>query len=180
MSARTLLVSSLVLATTLFCFAPRVAQAENPNVTFSGRVMVSDKRFPQTAKSPSAYVAAIRKQAKTNFKEDKENQQWKIYFAGFLRTKLNDVEYIIKIYDVTSKSHQLLQSFEQFTTDRGQQTIISSMVLERKTMGVNKELMMTMESKGKVLASGRFKILGQGEKLTGKVDFSDEDTKKKD
>ncbi len=158
--------------------APRVAQAENPNVTFSGRIMVSDKRFPQTAKSPGAYVAAIRKQAKINFAEDKEKQQWKIYFAGFLKNKLNDVEYIIKIYDISSKPQQLLQSFEQFTTDRGQQTIISSMTLEKKSMGVNKELMMTMESKGKVLASGRFKILGQGEKFSGKVDFSDDDTKK--
>ena len=34
---------------------------------------------------------------------------------------------------------------------------------------------MTMESKGKILASGRFKILGEGEHYSGKVDFSDDD-----
>ena len=40
----------------------------------------------------------------------------------------------------------------------------------------NKDLLMTMESKGKVLASARFKVLGEGEKFSGKVDFSkDED-----
>ena len=35
-----------------------------------------------------------------------------------------------------------------------------------------------MESKNKVLASGTFKVLGEGEKFTGKVNFSDDDTKK--
>jgi hypothetical protein len=35
--------------------------------------------------------------------------------------------------------------------------------------------MMTIENKGKVLASGRFKILGEGEKFTGKVDFSEDE-----
>ena len=49
------------------------------------------------------------------------------------------------------------------------------MVLERKTIGVNKELLMTIENKGKVLASSRFKILGEGEKFTGKVDFSEDE-----
>jgi hypothetical protein len=32
-----------------------------------------------------------------------------------------------------------------------------------------------MESKGRVLASNRFRILGQGERYTGKVDFSEEE-----
>jgi hypothetical protein len=32
-----------------------------------------------------------------------------------------------------------------------------------------------MESKGKVLASSRFKILGQGEKFSGKVNFTEDE-----
>jgi hypothetical protein len=34
---------------------------------------------------------------------------------------------------------------------------------------------MTMESKGKVLASSKFKIVGEGEHFTGKVDFSEDE-----
>jgi hypothetical protein len=34
---------------------------------------------------------------------------------------------------------------------------------------------MTMENKGKILASSRFKILGEGERFTGKVDFSEDE-----
>ena len=48
-------------------------------------------------------------------------------------------------------------------------------VLERKQFGVNKELLVTMESKGRVLASGRLKILGEGEKFTGKVNFTEDE-----
>jgi hypothetical protein len=153
----------------------RTADAENPNQAFAGRIMLSSKRFPQQARSASAYTAAIRKQAQTNFVEAKDTHSWKIYFAGFLKSPLNDLEYAIKLYDVTGKSQQLLVSFDQYTSERGQQTIVSNMTLDKKQVGVNKELMMTMENKGKVLASSRFKILGEGEKFTGKVDFTEDE-----
>jgi hypothetical protein len=154
------------------------AQAENPNVTFAGRIIVSDKKFPRSASSPSAYVAQIRKQAKTSFTEDKAAKgTWKVYFAGFLKPKLDDLDYVIKIYDNTGGKKQLLTTFEQYTVDRGEQTIISSLTIEKKQVGVNKDLLMTMEYKNKVLASGSFKILGEGDKFSGKVNFSDDDTK---
>jgi hypothetical protein len=153
----------------------RSAAAENPNQVFAGRIMMSSKRFPTSARSATAYTAAIRKQAQTNFVEAKDTHTWKIYFAGFLRAPLDDLEYVIKLYDVSGKSQQLLVSFDQFTDERGQKTILSNMTLDKKQVGVNKELMMTMESKGKVLASSRFKILGEGEKFSGKVNFSEEE-----
>ncbi len=36
---------------------------------------------------------------------------------------------------------------------------------------------MTIENRGKVYASARFKIVGEGERFTGKVDFSEEEAK---
>src|ERR1043165_8198198 len=178
MDVRSVVVTSF--AALVFVLGIRSAVAENPNQVFAGRIMMSSKRFPTSARSATAYVAAIRKQAQTNFVEAKDSHTWKIYFAGFLKAPLNDLEYVIKLYDVTGKQQQLLVSFDQFTDERGQKTILSNMTLDKKQVGVNKELLMTMESKGKVLASGRFKILGEGEHYTGKVDFSDEDAKKKD
>jgi hypothetical protein len=175
MSVRTFAVSCVV-----FAALSMTARAENPNQAFNGRIIMSSKRFPTQAKSPTAYTAAIRKQSTANFYEDKTNHKWKIYFAGFLKAKLDDVEYVIKLYELSGRTQQLLVSFDQFTDERGQQTILSNMTLDKKQVGVNKELLMTMESKGKVLASGRFKILGEGEHYTGKVDFSDDDAKKKD
>jgi len=173
MTLRSVLVSSFVVLA--LAFGARPAGAENPNQAFAGRIMMSSKRFPQQARSASAYTAQIRKQAQTAFVESKDTHTWKIYFAGFLKVPLDDLEYVIKLYELTGKAQQLVMSFDQFTDERGQRTIVSNMTLDKKQVGVNKELLMTMESKGKVLASSRFRILGEGDKFTGKVNFSEED-----
>jgi len=173
MNLRSVLVTSF--AVLVLALGVRSAAAENPNQVFNGRIMLSSKRFPQSASSGSAYVAAIRKQSQTSFVEAKDTHSWKIYFAGFLKTPLNDLEYAIKLYDVSGKAQQLLLTFDQFTDERGQKTIVSNMTLDKKQVGVNKELLMVMESKGKVLASSRFKIIGEGERFTGKVNFTEDE-----
>jgi len=161
--------------------AIRPAAADNKiNSAFAGKIMLSDKRFPNSAKSLAAFNAAVRKQSKSNFYEDKEKKIFKIYFAGFLRSPLNDVEYIVKLYELSGNGKQLLASFEQFTDERGQGSLMSSMTLDRKDVGVNKQILMTLESKGKILATSQFKILGQGDKYTGKVDFSEDEANGKD
>jgi hypothetical protein len=165
-------VSSLLISAVVLLARPADA---NPNKVFAGRIMMSEKRYPTQAKSPAAYTAQIKKQSKTSFQENKENHTWKIHFIGFLKTPLNDVEYVVKIYELSGRQQQLLSTFEQFTDERGQKTLTSSVVLDKKQFGVNKELMLTMENKGRVLASGRLKILGQGERFTGKVDFSEDE-----
>ncbi len=170
MSVRAVLVSFALVA-----LVALPARAENPNQAFAGRIILSAKRFPQQAKSPSAYTAAIRKLSQSNFYEAKDTHSWTIYFAGFLKSPLNDVEYVIKLYELSGKTQQMLVSFDQFTDERGEKTIISKMTLDKKQVGVNKEILMTMESKGHVLASGRFKILGEGEHYSGKVDFSEDE-----
>lgn len=172
MTVRSILMSFVAL---LLFAAPAAAQkAEKPNAAFAGRIMLSDKRFPASAKSLAAFNAQVSKQSKTSFFEDKD-KKWKIHFAGFLKTPLNDVEYIVKIYELTGSSKQLLATIEQFTDSRGQASLLSNMLLERKTIGANKELLMTIENRGKVLASSKFKILGERDKFKGKVDFSEDE-----
>jgi hypothetical protein len=170
------LVSSLVLAVLVLVAGPAAAdKVEKPNAAFAGKIILSDKRFPAQAKSLAAFNAQIRKQSKSSFMEDKDKKGWKIQFVGFLKAPLNDVEYVVKLYEVGRGPQQLLATMEQYTDSRGQTALISNMSLEKKTIGVNKEILITMESKGRVLASGRFKILGEGERFNGKVNFSEEE-----
>ena len=176
MSLRTL----LILSALLIIVAVSPVAAQDPSKAFNGKIMLSMKRYPLSAKSKAAYTVAIRKQSTTKFMEDKATGKWKIYFAAFLKKPLNDVEYIIKFYEVGGGSQQLLGASEAFNDERGQKTIVSNIVLEKKSFGVNKELLMTIENKGQVLASGRFKILGEGEKFSGKVNFSEEEAQGKE
>lgn len=175
MIARRAFVSLFALGFVLFAAASPALAGEKVNKAFAGKIMLSDKRYPSSAKSLADFNARVKKQSKLNFAENKEKKDWKLHFIGFLKAPLNDVEYLVKIYELGRGSNQLLASFEQFTDSRGQTSLISSMTLERKTVGVNKQLMITMESGGRVLASARFKILGESDRFSGKVDFSEEE-----
>jgi hypothetical protein len=168
---------AITLALGLGSAAPAHAQ-RGPEKAFAGKVLLSAKRFPTQAKSANAYVAALRKQSKTTFVEDREKKEWKIHFAAFFKAPLDDLEVVIKLYDISNGGQAMLATFEQFLDGRGQRSLISNMRLERKQFGVNKHLLMTVESRGRVLASGRFKIVGESERYSGKVDFSEEEATK--
>jgi hypothetical protein len=168
---RSMLISFIVLMS----LVATSAADDLPNRVFNGRIMTSAKRYPTTAKSQSAYVAVIKKQSTSNFAEDKADHSWMIYFAAFLKRPLNDVEYSIKFYELTGGGQRLLGTSDQFNDERGQKTIVSKIKLEKKSFGVNKELLMTIENKGTVYASTRFKIIGEGEHFSGKVNFSEDD-----
>ena len=167
------LVFTLSLAFVVSSLTATEAEA-NP---YKGKIKFSTKRFPLAAKSKSAYFAKIKKQSKDKFQEDTENKQWKIQFAAFFSRPLNDLEVTIRIYDVTTKQKVLKVAFEQYLSGRNQKEIISNIKLEREKFGVNRRLLMEVVSRNKVLAKGTFQILGEAEKFSGKVDFSEEETK---
>ena len=168
---RSLLISFIVLVS----FVATASADDLPNRVFNGKIMTSNKRFPTTSKSQSAYVAQIKKQSTSNFMEDKSDHSWMIYFAAFLKKPLNDVEYTIKFYELNGGGQRLLGTSDQFNDERGQKTIVSKIKLDKKSFGVNKELLMTIENKGTVYASARFKIIGEGEHFSGKVNFSEDE-----
>lgn len=172
-------IALVTLVLSLVAAAPARAGG-GPEKVFAGKILTSDKKFPTFAKSPSAYVAALRKQNKSNFMEDKAKQTWKIYYAAFFKKPLNDLEIVVKLYDVGGGQKSLLASFEQYADQRGQQALLAMFTLDRKQVGVNKQVLMVLEVGGRAVASGKFKILGEEERLTGKVDFSEDDTHKTD
>ena len=72
----------------------------------------------------------------------------------------------------------MVASFEQYLDQRGQRSIISSIKLKRSEFGVNRHLMMVVENRGRRLALGKFKILGEAERYSGKVEFTEEEAAK--
>ncbi len=141
---------------------------------FHGKIVFAEKKFPTQAKSKVDYVRKVRKVSKDTFWEDKDNKRWKVRFGAFFARPLNDLEVTIKIFDVSGGTRQMVTSFEQYLDGRGQTSIISFLKLDREKFGVNRHLLMTVENRGKVLASGKFKILGEAERYSGKVDFTEE------
>jgi hypothetical protein len=158
--------------------APPADAGRKPEDVFGGSILTSDKRFPTSAKSASKYISKIKKQRKNKFWEDKEKQRWRIHFAAFFKKPLNDLEVTIKIYDITDGGQRMVASFEQYLDQRGQRSIISSIKLKRSEFGVNRHLMMVVENRGRRLALGKFRILGEAERYSGKVEFTEEEAAK--
>jgi len=181
---------SLLVSAALVLFAVRSAAADDPNRVFSGQIIAMAKRPPATAKSPGAYVQLMRKMKQFKFVEDKTNHTWTLWLACFLSSPLNDVEYSIKYYEMQGRTQQFLASSDNFTDSRGEKTILTKVTIDKKWAGVNKNLLVRIENKGKVLASTQIQIIGEGERFSGKVNFSeeeaagkedaDDDAKKKD
>jgi hypothetical protein len=155
-----------------------VAEARNPEDVFRGQIITSAKRIPTKASSKEAYISQLKRQKTGRFYENKSTKSWKVYYTAFFRKPLNSLEVTIKIYDLSGGGKHMLTSFEQYMDKRGARSITSNVTLERDSFGVNKNLMMTVESNGAVLSATRFAILGEGEKYSGQVNFSEEEASK--
>lgn len=175
--SRLLRAAQIAAALGLVVALGRPAAARNPEDVFRGHIITSSKSIPTYARSKKAYIAKLRKLKTTRFWEDKAKKRWKVYYTAFFTHPLNDLQVKIKIYDVSSGGQHLMSSFEQYVDRRGTRSLTSDVTLDRSDFGVNKKLLMVMESHGHALASARFAILGQGPHYTGKVDFSADDTK---
>lgn len=177
MTSRSLFVLSAFVAIALVVgLVSRPAAADtSPDKVFAGKIITSDKKFPTKAKSGAAMVSAIRKQSKAVFMEDKLKKTWRIYFAAFFKKGLGDIEVEVKLYDTAQPGSAPFASFEQYVDERGGKALFSDFTLERKLVGVNRDVMMVLEVGGVAIAKGKFRILGEAEKLSGKVDFSNDD-----
>lgn len=143
------------------------SSAETPEKAFAGGIVMSAKAYPS-----GATVEAIKKQSATWFQEDKKEHSWTIFVTGYFKAPLDDMEYVILVKDLSNKS-QILLSIDKYLSNRGAKSASAKLVLDKEKVGVNKELMITMEAKGKVLALTRVKILGDYDQHgTGKVDFN--------
>ena len=154
------------------------AQARNPEAVFRGQIITSAKKIPTSAKSKGAYISNLKKLKTTRFKENKKTKSWKIYYTAFFKRPLPSLEVTVKIYDVSSGRQHMVTSFEQYMDRRGEKSITSHVTLKRDDFGVNKNLLMVMEHRGVILASSRFAILGEAEKYSGEVNFSEEEARR--
>ena len=155
-----------------------VAEARNPEDVFRGQIITSAKRIPTKASSKEAYISQLKRQKTGRFYENKSTKSWKVYYTAFFRKPLNSLEVTVKIYDLSGGGKHMITAFEQYMDKRGARSITSNVTLERDSFGVNKNLMMTVESNGAVLSATRFAIIGEAEKYSGQVDFSAEEASK--
>lgn len=170
-----------LVAFVALALASATGQAAKPEDVFKGRIIITKKRLPMRFSTPGAFVAALQA-GKTDkiwpTEEDGDKGSWNLEYIAFFEHPLNDSEIQVKFYDITA-GKKYVAGDPQYTREKGSRIFGSSIQLAKPEFDVRKHYMMTLESRGRVLATTSFWLLGKGAQYSGKVEFSDDDTKAK-
>ena len=158
------------------------AAAAKPEDVFKGKIIITKNRLPMRFSSQGAFVAALQKNRTDKIwptEEKGESGSWNIEYIAFFAQPLNDSEIQVKFYDITAGDRKFVAGDPQYTRERGSRIFGSSIILAKPEFDVRKHYMMNVESRGRVLATTQFWLLGKGANYSGKVEFSDQEARQK-
>jgi len=172
---RLLALCLLLLPGTLFA-------GKAPEDFLQGYLIISDQSFPLKWTSPSEYASRLKKLHKSSLFYDKKTGKLTVYYAAFFAKPVNDVQVNFVIYDITSgeKSKVKKGAWEAFMGRKGERALFNSVEVDKEDIEMNKKYLFAIESKHMIIAKGEVILRGEAPKYSGKVEFSEEDTKKKE
>jgi hypothetical protein len=171
-----------ILALSILMFA-RPTLAAKPEDVFKGKIIITKNRLPMHFSSPGGFISALQKGKidkiwPTEEKGD-DKGTWDLEYLAFFAQPLDDSEIQVKFYDITQGGKKFVAGDPQYTRERGSRIFGSSIQLAKPEFDVRKHYMMTIESKSRTIATTTFWLLGKGANYSGKVEFSDADTRAK-
>jgi hypothetical protein len=165
----------------LLTLAPPVSAAK-PEDVFKGKIIITKNRLPLRFSSESAFVSALQKGKidKVWPSEEKGDAgKWNIEYMAFFAQPLNDNEIQVKFFDITGGEKRYVAGDAQYTREKGSRIFGSSIELAKPEFDVRKHYQMNIETRGRVIATTQFWLLGKGQSYSGKVEFSDAETKQR-
>lgn len=176
------LVRAVVVASAAVLLSGGAARAAKPEDVFKGKIIITKDRLPMRFSSPGAFISAIqsKKIDKVWPTEEKgaDHGVWDLEYIAFFAQPLSDNEIQIKFYDITNGDRKFVAGDPQYTREKGSRIFSASIQLAKPEFDVNKHYMMTIESGHRAIATTSFWLRGKGANYSGKVEFSDEDTRK--
>jgi hypothetical protein len=147
-----------------------------PEDSLKGRIIISDKPLPTHWSSVSSYVATLKNLNKGTLWYDKKSGKLTVNYAAFFAKPVEDVQVNLVLYDITNGAHDQKVSTENFMT-RGDRVLFNTVVFDKEDIEGNKKYLITIEDRRRVIASGTFILRMEGPHYSGKVTFTDEETK---
>ena len=169
----------LAVAVALLCAPIVFAKGPAPEDFLKGKIIISDKPLPTKWNSVGSYVSQMKNLNKGTVWYDKKTGKLTLQYAAFFAKPVDDVQVNLVLYDITGGQHTQKVSTENFMT-RGDRVLFNSVVFDKEDIEGNKKYMMTIEDRRRVIASGTFILREEGPHYSGKVTFSDDETKQKD
>ena len=171
----------ICLAFLVLAFA-RPSEAAKPEDVFKGKIIITKNRLPMKFSSQGAFISALQKGKIDKIwptEEKGETGKWNLEYIAFFAQPLDDSEIQVKFYDITGGDKRYVAGDPQYTREKGSRIFGSSIQLAKPEFDVRKHYMMTVESRGRVLATTSFWLMGKGANYSGKVEFSDSEAKQK-
>lgn len=167
----------LALAVSLLALAsPVEAKGPAPEDFLKGKIIISDKPLPTRWSSVSGYVSQMKGLNKGTVWYDRKSGKLTLHYAAFFARPVDDVQVTLVLYDVTGGGHTQKVSTENFM-QRGDRVLFNSVEFDKEDIEGNRKYMMTIEDRRRVIASGTFILRVDGPKYSGKVSFSEDETK---
>jgi hypothetical protein len=160
-----------------------VSLAAKPEDVFKGKIIITKGRLPMRFSSQGAFVQALQRARVDKIWPTEESGDdhgvWNLEYIAFFAQPLNDSEIQVKFYDITNGERRYVAGDPQYTRERGSRIFGSSIQLAKPEFDVRKHYMMNVESRGRIIATTNFWLLGKGANYSGKVEFTDEETRRK-
>jgi hypothetical protein len=157
--------------------APLYAKGPAPEDFLKGRIIISDKPLPSHWNSVGGYVAQMKALNKATLWYDKKTGKLTVQYAAFFAKPVDDVQVVLVLYDVTNGAHNKKVETENFM-QRGDRVLFNSVEFDKEDIEGNKKYLMTLEDRHRIIASGTFILREEGPHYSGKVTFTEEETKK--
>ena len=167
---------NFAIAAFLLLGAVALAKGPVPEDYLKGRVLISDRSFPMSWNSVSSYVSTLKSMNKGTIWYDKKTGKATVQYAAFFAQPVNDVQVMLNLIDVTNGAHVQKVSTEQFM-EKGKRVLFNSVVFDKEDIEGNKKYLLTIEDRRRIIASGTFILRVEGPHYSGKVTFTDDDTK---
>jgi hypothetical protein len=160
-----------------------VAVAAKPEDLFKGKIIITKDRLPMRFASPQAFINTLQsKKIDKIWPTEEKNAEhgiWNVEYIAFFAEPLTDNEIQVKFYDITKGEKKFVAGDPQYTRERGSRIFGASIELAKPTFDVNKHYMMTIETGRRTIATTTFWLRGKGAQYSGKVEFSEEEARKR-
>jgi hypothetical protein len=170
--------TTLISLAVLLASIAAEARGPTPEDLLKGRVIISDRPLPRSWNSASSYVAQLKGLNRESIWYDKKTGKVTMQYAAFFAQPVQDVQVDLVIFDVTGGAHQQKVTTENFM-HMGDRVLFNSVEFDKEDVEPNRKYLVTIQSRRRILASGTFILRAEGPHYSGKVTFSDDETKDK-
>ena len=167
---------NLVIAAVLAVGTLSFARGPVPEDYLKGKIIISDRSFPMSWTSVSSYVSTLKNMNKGTIWYDKKTGKVTLQYAAFFAQPVHDVQVMLNLIDITGGAHTEKVQTEQFM-EQGKRVLFNSVVFDKEDIEGNKKYLLTITNRGHIIAAGTFILRVEGPHYSGKVTFTDDDTK---